>query len=91
MFGVFDDHASILLLITKRLISPQDCKRLVKEVGNALKDTDLTFRFKMKDSSKKPDREEIPFQVGNMLVSVKTLPEEARQRGDSIPGRKYAR
>ncbi|XP_046580582.1 circularly permutated Ras protein 1-like [Haliotis rubra] len=42
---------------------PKDCSRLVKEVGNALKDSDLTFNFKLKDSNNIPDVEELPFQV----------------------------
>ncbi|XP_046381349.2 circularly permutated Ras protein 1-like [Haliotis rufescens] len=42
---------------------PKDCSRLVKEVGNALKDTDLTFKFKLKDPDTIPEIDEIPFQV----------------------------
>ncbi|XP_071081331.1 circularly permutated Ras protein 1-like [Haliotis cracherodii] len=42
---------------------PKDCSRLVKEVGNALKDTDLTFNFKLKDPDTIPEIDEIPFQV----------------------------
>ncbi|XP_053394854.1 circularly permutated Ras protein 1-like isoform X4 [Mercenaria mercenaria] len=37
--------------------------RLVKEVGNAAKETDLTFRYKAKDSKKKITKKSIPFQV----------------------------
>ncbi|KAL4239000.1 hypothetical protein ACF0H5_003704 [Mactra antiquata] len=36
---------------------------LVKEVGNAAKDTDLTFQFKAKDKTRKPVAKYIPFQV----------------------------
>lgn len=34
-----------------------------KEVGNALKDTDLTFRFKPKTPGKNISLAEVPFQV----------------------------
>ncbi|XP_053377820.1 circularly permutated Ras protein 1-like isoform X2 [Mercenaria mercenaria] len=37
--------------------------RLVKEVGNAAKETDLTFRYKAKDAKKKITKQSIPFQV----------------------------
>ncbi|KAL4238999.1 hypothetical protein ACF0H5_003703 [Mactra antiquata] len=37
--------------------------RLVKEVGNAAKETDLTFKFKAKDKTKKLVAKSIPFQV----------------------------
>lgn len=39
--------------------------RLVKEVGNAAKETDLTFAYKPKDPKKKTDQKSIPFQVGS--------------------------
>jgi hypothetical protein len=39
----------------------------VKEVGNAAKETDLTFRYKAKDVKKKISKQSIPFQV-NILM-----------------------
>ncbi|KAH3859158.1 circularly permutated Ras protein 1-like [Dreissena polymorpha] len=41
----------------------QASNRLVKEVGNAAKETDLTFRYKSKDPKKKISKKTIPFQV----------------------------
>ncbi|WAR18290.1 CPAS1-like protein [Mya arenaria] len=41
----------------------QASNRLVKEVGNAAKETDLTFRYKPKDSKNKTKKKAIPFQV----------------------------
>ncbi|XP_041351897.1 circularly permutated Ras protein 1-like [Gigantopelta aegis] len=41
---------------------PSDMSRLVKEVGSALKDTDLTFRFKTK-SNEQLNVSSVPFQV----------------------------
>ncbi|KAJ8309347.1 hypothetical protein KUTeg_014221 [Tegillarca granosa] len=44
-------------------LQPQGSNRIEKEVGNALKDTDLTFRFKPKTPGKKISLAEVPFQV----------------------------
>ncbi|XP_052769779.1 circularly permutated Ras protein 1-like [Mya arenaria] len=41
----------------------QASNRLVKEVGNAAKETDLTFRYKPKDPKNKTKKKAIPFQV----------------------------
>ncbi|KAL3873143.1 hypothetical protein ACJMK2_036297 [Sinanodonta woodiana] len=42
----------------------QSCtSRLVKEVGTALKESHLTFRYRVKDSKKKFDTDTVPFQV----------------------------
>ncbi|XP_041351895.1 circularly permutated Ras protein 1-like [Gigantopelta aegis] len=41
---------------------PSDMSRLVKEVGSALKDTDLTFRFKTKNNEQL-NVSSVPFQV----------------------------
>lgn len=41
----------------------QASNRLVKEVGNASKEMDLTFRYKAKDPTKKLSKKTIPFQV----------------------------
>ncbi|XP_048733712.2 circularly permutated Ras protein 1-like isoform X2 [Ostrea edulis] len=42
---------------------PKASSRIIKEVGSATKDTDMTFSFKMKNPGKKLDIEKIPFQV----------------------------
>nr|KAG5688943.1 hypothetical protein BaRGS_031342 [Batillaria attramentaria] len=42
---------------------PDNTSRLSKELGNVMKEHDLTFRFKPKDPSKPPTVEEVPFQV----------------------------
>ena len=41
----------------------QMSNRLVKEVGNAAKETDLTFKYKAKDPKKKIEKDSLPFQV----------------------------
>ena len=41
----------------------QSSNRLVKEVGNAAKETDLTFKYKAKDPKKKIEKSSLPFQV----------------------------
>jgi len=45
--------------------------RLVKEVGNAAKKTDLTFHYKPKDPKNKTDKTTIPFQVELWIYSLK--------------------
>ena len=35
----------------------------MKEVGNAAKETDLTFKYKAKDPKKKIEKDSLPFQV----------------------------
>jgi len=45
--------------------------RLVKEIGNAAKKTDLTFQYKPKDPKKKTDKTTIPFQVELLVYSFK--------------------
>ncbi|XP_076442236.1 circularly permutated Ras protein 1-like isoform X2 [Babylonia areolata] len=42
---------------------PPDTSRLSKELGIVMKDDDLTFRFKPRDSSKTLTMEQVPFQV----------------------------
>lgn len=42
---------------------PDNTSRLSKELGNVLKEDDLTFRFKPKDPTKPPTVDEVPFQV----------------------------
>ena len=53
-------------LIGKKNLSVifQSSNRLVKEVGNAAKETDLTFKYKAKDPKKKIEKSSLPFQVG---------------------------
>ncbi|XP_062584325.1 circularly permutated Ras protein 1-like isoform X2 [Saccostrea cucullata] len=42
---------------------PKGSSKIIKEVGSATKDTDMTFSFKLKNPGKKLDIEKIPFQV----------------------------
>lgn len=42
---------------------PTDSSRLSKELGNVMKEDDLTFRFKPRDPSKLLTMEQVPFQV----------------------------
>ena len=42
----------------------------MKEVGNAAKETDLTFRYKAKDPKKKITKDSLPFQVNNGYIIV---------------------
>ncbi|XP_071164093.1 circularly permutated Ras protein 1-like [Mytilus edulis] len=42
---------------------PKGSSRVVKEVGNATKDTDIIFKFKLKNPGKKLDVESLPFQA----------------------------
>lgn len=44
----------------------QGSSRVVKEIGSATKDTDMTFVYKLKNPGKKLDIEKIPFQVRNL-------------------------
>lgn len=41
----------------------QGNSKIIKEVGSATKDTDMTFSFKLKNPGKKLDINKIPFQV----------------------------
>lgn len=42
---------------------PKGSSKIVKEIGSATKDTDMTFVYKLKNPGKKLDIEKIPFQV----------------------------
>lgn len=44
----------------------QGSSKIVKEIGSATKDTDMTFVYKLKNPGKKLDIEKIPFQVRNL-------------------------
>ena len=41
----------------------QGSSRVVKEIGNATKDTDIIFKFKLKNPGKKLTVDSLPFQV----------------------------
>ena len=46
----------------------QETNRLVKEVGNAAKETDLTFKYKAKDPKKRITKSSVPFQVYDLIT-----------------------
>lgn len=49
----------------------QGSSKIVKEIGSATKDTDMTFVYKLKNPGKKLDIEKIPFQVRRIFKIVK--------------------
>lgn len=48
----------------------KNLSKIEKEVGNVRKETELSFRFKLKDPSKTKNFQTVPFQVGIIIVLI---------------------